>query len=360
MIEDPRERVETLKAAWGFAQRALCVAVMLQGKVSTAAHRPYRDGFVSSRGAFQRYFEQQELRSLVEGATGELALSLAPGIVAVFRDKDLEQEVLLRRRSRAFVVGPFPAPAPRERIVVARPALRERIAPWLDMLRATAVAFGRIPEPEEAPTEASSGLAEQHVSWGRATDLLRQDLATDPAFAEAARRRREDLLVHLALCQVPGAPRYKTLPRSIQADIRAFFRSLTAGLEEARRLLFAAGDRAGVRADVAAAVHLGLGGMRSEKSFRFRASALPRLPSRLRVLVGCAEVLQGGVDAADFVDIDLEAARVAMITCDDVEKPVPFIVERIIVDLGRLKVVADRREPEFDADLFQESLPRRR
>jgi hypothetical protein len=62
-------------------------------------------------------------------------------------------------------------------------------------------------------------------------------------------------------------------------------------------------------------------------------------------MVGCAEVLQGGVDAADFVDIDLESPRVTMVTCDDVEQPILFIVERVTVNLGRLKVSVDRREP---------------
>jgi hypothetical protein len=61
-------------------------------------------------------------------------------------------------------------------------------------------------------------------------------------------------------------------------------------------------------------------------------------------MVGCAEVLQGGVDAADFVDIDLESPRVTMVTCDDVEQLIPFIIERVSVDLGRLKVSVDRRE----------------
>jgi DNA phosphorothioation-associated putative methyltransferase len=163
-------------------------------------------------------------------------------------------------------------------------------------------------------------------------------------FARAAEARKEDLLLHLALSQVPGAPKYKTLPRSIQADIRAFFRSHAAALEKGRRLLFAAGDHAGVRADAEAAAATRLGGLRGDKSFRFRAHVLPRLPTRLRVMVGCAEVLQGGVDAADFVDIDLESARVTMVICDDVEQPIPFIVERVIVDLGRLKVSVDRRE----------------
>jgi hypothetical protein len=90
----------------------------------------------------------------------------------------------------------------------------------------------------------------------------RPDLRTDETFAVAGRVRREDLLVHLALMQFPGAPKYRHLPRSIQTDIKAFFRGHLAALEESRRLLFAAGDRLGVRTDIEAAIAGGLGGMR--------------------------------------------------------------------------------------------------
>jgi DNA phosphorothioation-associated putative methyltransferase len=307
--------VETLKAAWSFAQRAMCVAVMSLGKASTAGHRPYRDGFLTTRGTFQRYFDQQELRDLVQSTTGEAPLSLAPGIVAVFRDKDLEQEVLLRRRSRALFAGALPRPPLRERRplephvrkareIIERVALRDRIATTLQTLRATAISLGRLPEPEEIPTEEMEALAAQRVTALRGIDTLRKELVGDEDFERAAETRRQDLLVHIALSQVPGAPKYKTLPRSIQADIKAFFRSHAAGLEEGRRLLFAAGDRVSVQADAEAAAAAGLGGLRAGKSFRFKSDVLPRLPSRLRVMVGCAEVLQGGVDAADFVDIE--------------------------------------------------------
>ena len=37
VIEDPRERTETLRAAWGFARHALCVSVMVQGRVDVRA-----------------------------------------------------------------------------------------------------------------------------------------------------------------------------------------------------------------------------------------------------------------------------------------------------------------------------------
>jgi hypothetical protein len=104
--------------------------------------------------------------------------------------------------------------------------------------------------------------------------------------------------------------------------------------------------KVGIRADAEAAVAAGLGGLRGATKFRFLSSTLPRLPARLRVLVGCAEVLQGGVAGCDLVDIDLEAPRIGMLTCDDIENFVPFVAERVKVDLGRLKVYTDRREPE--------------
>ena len=42
-----------------------------------------------------------------------------------------------------------------------------------------------------------------------------------------------------------------------------------------------------------------------------------------------------------------------MITCDDVDSLIPFVVERTFVDLGRLKVSIDRREPETTPIYFK-------
>jgi hypothetical protein len=69
--------------------------------------------------------------------------------------------------------------------------------------------------------------------------------------------------------------------------------------------------------------------------------------------VGCAEFLQGGVDACDFVDLDLDALRIIMILCDDAEKPIPFVVERIRANLGRVKVSTDRSDPETTPVYFK-------
>jgi hypothetical protein len=41
------------------------------GKVNLAARRPYLDGYVTSRGRFQKYYAQQELRDFIEETLGE-------------------------------------------------------------------------------------------------------------------------------------------------------------------------------------------------------------------------------------------------------------------------------------------------
>lgn len=354
VIEDRRERVETLKSAWSFARQALCIAVIRSGKLSTGNWTPYGDGVLTSRGTFQKYFQQQEFFDFVASATGERPLALAPGIVIAFRDKELEQEVQFRRRSRALIAGALPkAPAqsPRPSTAMLR---RVQLDGVIDSLRAIALSLGRAPDKEEAPTDVLNELTKSRISWSRTAELLRGQLADDKDFNRCRETRRNDLLVHIALTQFPGSPKYRTLPKSIQLDIKAFFQSNAAAQEEGRRLLFAAGERAGVQKDIEYSVGERLGGIRNDRWFRFRSSALQRLPPRLRVLVGCAEVLQGGVEACDFVDIDLQAPRIVMVTCDDIDNAISFLTETITVDLNRLKVSANKVEP-FSTPIYFKS-----
>jgi DNA phosphorothioation-associated putative methyltransferase len=344
VIEDRHERVETLKAAWSFARRALSVAVMTPGKTNFAGLRPYLDGHVTSRGTFQKYYDQQELRDFLEEVLGEVPVALAPGIFTVFRDKELEQEVLLRRRSRAIVRPAGMRPPVRERTATfkPRPSLAERARAELEMLWGAMLERGRTLDPEEFPDGLLDRLRVAKVSAGRATEICLSDLFEQSDLAAAATTRREDLLVHFALTLFPGASRYTSLPKSIQRDIRAFMGSHAAAMQSARDLLFSAGKPDEIRAGVEAAVGAGVGAMRDEDTFRFHAPVQTRLPSVLRVLVGCAGILRGGVEGADFVEIKLDSPRVVFLACVDPSVRLPLVAERTRVDLGRLRATADK------------------
>ncbi|NJL07071.1 MAG: DNA phosphorothioation-associated putative methyltransferase [Methylacidiphilales bacterium] len=344
VVEDRHERTETLRAAWSFARRAMVVAVMVMGKGDLANLRPYRDGHLTSRGTFQKYFGQQELRDFIQDALGEAPLALGSGVFAVFRDKDLEQEVLFRRRSRVISrpIGMRPPERERPRTRTPQIDLPERIRPELEILWAAMLRQGRPLDTEEFPGTLRERLKAARISSGRATNLCLSDLFDQEELAVSAAGRREDLLVRFAMLMFPGAPRYATLARSLQRDVKTFFGSHAAALEEARRLMFSAGKPDSMREGVDAAISAGLGAMRDEETFRFAVPVLDRLPPVVRLRVLCGGLLRGGVEGADFVDMKVAAPRLTFIQCLDASSRLPVILEKTRIDLGRTSTNVDR------------------
>ena len=341
VIEDRHERAETLRAAWSFARRALAVSAMTFGKVNLAGQRPYLDGHLTSRGTFQKYYGQQELRDYLIAVLGEEPLALGPGVFSVFRDKDLEQEVLLRKRSRRFAHSTMRPPA-RERATAIRPGVAERCGEELDALRIAMLGRGRPLANEEFPLGLRLALHSKGVSTARATAMCLSDLFDQGEMAAASFARSEDMLVHLALTLFPGAPKYTTLSKSIQLDVRAFFGGHAKALERARGLLFSAGDANILARATEDALALESVAARGSGSLRLRAEALPDLPPVLRVLVGCAGVLCGGEADADYIDIKPGLKRVSFLSCRDPAARLPLITERTKVDLARLRSRTDR------------------
>jgi DNA phosphorothioation-associated putative methyltransferase len=346
VVEDRYERAETLKAAYSFARRALVVAVMVVGKTALAGLRPYRDGHLTSRGTFQKYFGQQELRDFLEEVLGEAPVALGTGVFAVFRDKDLEQEVLLKRRARTIVrpAGMRPPERPRTGVVPPRPALAEKLKSELETLWGAMLERGRTLGAEEFPADLRAKFQAAKVSLARATELCLSDLFEQENLAAAAVARREDLLLHFAMLLFPGAPRYAALARSIQCDVRAFFGSHAAALQEARELVFSAGKTEKVQNAVEETIASGLGALRDENTLRFSTHVLDRLPMVLRVLVHCGGLLRGGAEGADFIDVKLQAPRLTFIACADASARLPVVSERTRVDLGRVRVTVEQPE----------------
>ena len=64
MIEDPVERVRALKDAFDRTRQVLAIAVMLGGECTVQKFAPYKDGVITSRNTFQKYYSQYEVRSL--------------------------------------------------------------------------------------------------------------------------------------------------------------------------------------------------------------------------------------------------------------------------------------------------------
>lgn len=207
VIEDRHERAETLTAAYGFAQRALSISVMPLGKYTFDGLRPYGDGYVTTRGTFQKNFAQQELRNFIAHTLGEAPVAFAPGIFVVFRDKDLEQEVLLKRQSRD-IIRPlvWQAPERRRQEIAARPALIERIRAGLEMLWTAMAERGRILDIEEFPDTRRPARAcwlRRRAAWGhRGRRLHRHQTGRAPCHLHCVRG-----------CDGPFADLFRAYPR---------------------------------------------------------------------------------------------------------------------------------------------------
>lgn len=335
LASNPHERVETLRTAWGYARRGMAVAVMPQGKYRTDGLKAHGDGWLSRKRTFQKYFSQDEITELVRSVTGERPVTFAPGILAVFRDKDLEQQVAFRKRSRSLL---FPDMALPPRPKRARPAGAEPLAiragDELGSIWRTALALGRIPTEEEVDAETRQALQGKGISVGRALAACVREVLNSDLLAQAAAARKEDLLVHFALSLFPGAPRYGSLPASIQRDVRTFFGTHAAVMEAARQELLSLRNPERLEEAFSLASSEGLASFEAG-ALRFAMERLPRMPVAVRIVTGCAEIVHEGISAADLAEVTTRPVAVTVLACEGFDTALPRVRSSTEVDLAR-------------------------
>lgn len=100
VIENPAERAEVIKEAFDLARECLIVAAQTTA-TSPSQGVPFADGIRTTRQTFQKYFANEELRRLIEEATGARAYFVERGIFFVFKtDESRLRYTLARERDR--------------------------------------------------------------------------------------------------------------------------------------------------------------------------------------------------------------------------------------------------------------------
>jgi DNA phosphorothioation-associated putative methyltransferase len=191
---------------------------------------------------------------------------------------------------------------------------------------------GRLPEADEV--EVGSELANAFGSIKRAFQVVRR--VTGPEQWQAIYdERRTDLLVYLALGRFPRRPKFSSLPRSIQLDIKGFFKTYTAACAAGDELLFAAGDMEKVDGACRQATF----GKLMPTALYVHVGALNRLPPVLRVYEACARVLCGEVEGATIVKLRRMEPKVSYLSYPGFDAEAhPTLRSSIRVDLRTLAV----------------------
>lgn len=355
VIEDPAERREALTSAWALTERVLAVATMIVGQVPVGRLRPHGDGYLTSRGTFQKYFQHAELRALIAQTLSVNAVAVAPGIFFVFRAPEDEQEFLLNRRTgrRASTAAYRVAREPR-RARTARPALPDRIPRAIAELAAFVRQRGRTPQADELDTGVLEELAEQKVSLARAVQACFEVALTAEELEAAAAERKEDLLVHEALGLLNRSVSVSRPSAAMVRDIRTHFGSQKELSTHATRYLHALADEARVREAMRAAVAAGVGVLDHRERLMVDSSRVDDLPGVLRCYFGCATFLSGEPEGRFLLRIDPTRKRVGMWPLVDPQAPFPESEVSIRVDLRRqdVSVRPDPRRLLRKSELF--------
>lgn len=360
VIEDYEERVRALESAYAVTRRVLAVSAMLATN-GLERFSSYRDGVVTRRATFQKYYGQGELQHFLELVLGEDAYSAAPGVFYVFKDRELEQRYLLRKARGISTLLPALTTTR-----VMRPAIEKRSPPTarhepseealdaLERLWQLCLERGRVPDVEEV---AFAPDLQQH--FGSFKKALRQcvDRHDQAALEAGARQRRGDILVMLALRQFERRRQFSTIDQLLSKDIRSFFGSMRQAEAAARELLFSIQNQDLILESCSNAAVGGLGHVGEAQSLHIHTSLLGRLPPVLRVFVGCASAMAGDLATYDVAKIHVGSAKVTLLQYDDFAgRPLPALVRRVKVRLKDQAIdVFDYGEAFEPTLLFQKS-----
>lgn len=334
VIEDPAERVEVLADAWKYTDRLLVVSTLVSGQEAYEDIRTYGDGVITSRNTFQKFFEPAEIQALIEDTLHTEAVPVALGIYFVFRNL-ADYHDFIASRSRRFIDWESLS-----RKLGLLKALRAKRDPYethrelLDRYWESVLELGRMPRDDEFPDLAE--VRRVCSSLPKALQLF-IDKFGEPTFEAARQRRKEDLLVFVAASQLRKQIPFNHLSDRLQRDLRTFFGSYINAQEQARELMFAAGDSDELELAVRG---LGFGWVdEKEGHFTVHRSLLDELPAILRVYIECGARLYGDPRAADLTKIHLHSGKLTFTYYEDFDvTPFPELHLRIKVDLRKLFV----------------------
>lgn len=324
VIEDPAERADVLRRAWVLAGEVLAVAAQLDVAAPADKEQPaFADGVLTSRGTFQKYYTQSELRAYLEATLGTDAVPAAPGVFYLFRREESRQQFLADRFRRQVALPPQKAT---EALFEAN---RDVLEPFMRAL----ARLGRLPGPEDIPQEWPL-LVERLGSAKRALSVVSRVTGAE-AWTAIAVRRAEDLLVYLALSRFGRRPAFSALPGSVQRDVKAFFGTYARACSEADALLFKVGNAR----EIDAACQRAKVGRLVENALLLHRSALAELEPVLRIYEGCARALVGEVEGADVIKLHRHSGKVSYLAYQDFDsQPNPPLRSRVKVTLPTLSV----------------------
>ncbi|TOQ13679.1 DNA phosphorothioation-associated putative methyltransferase [Vibrio parahaemolyticus] len=348
VIEDQDERLEALLSAWELANKILVVSVMLANDSYIAQFQPYKDGVITTRNTFQKYYAQSEFKGYLERSLQEDAIAVAPGIFYIFKDKLEEQRYLQSKYQRHHTWHQLTSPQPIESKDKAKLVISQNSTLFDDFWN-VCLELGRVPANDEfnRSEEVRSLIGSHKKVFG-----LLQEMFDTKEFAKAEKRRKEDLLLYFTMGLFEKRKPYTQHPESLKRDIKALFTDYKTALNLAAELLFAIADTDLINRQCEKAhQQLPASLLNEGHSIILHRDYIDDLPLLLRVYVGAGLQMYGELDEEiDLVKIHITSGKLTLTAYDNFEHSVPFLVERIKIKMAKQGIdffdyVNEKRRP---------------
>ncbi len=337
VIESQAERREALIKAWELTRQVLIVSAQVliaQGNSQIA----YGDGVVTSRNTFQKYYDQEELKLYIDQVLGVDSVPAALGIYFVFRDE---------AQAQTFRASRF-----RSRVSVPKVQLaNKRFEDYKELLTPLMAFFterGRLPTLEELPeTEA---LSTEFGNLRRAFQIVLQ--ATNPQEWDAiSDRRRQDLLVYLALSHFGRRPKLRDLTPVVQNDIKSLFGGYQQACAAADLMLMSLGNLEVVEERCKSSAI----GQKRPNSLWVHVSAIEALDPLLRLYEGCASRTIGRPQEANVVKFHFRKPKISYLFYPNFDTdPHPALHTSMAIDLRDLHVHYRDYDPNDNPPLLHQ------
>ena len=333
VIEDIAERRQALIRAWELTRRVLIVSAQVLVDDRRRGLVAYGDGIVTNRNTFQKYYEQEELKLYIDQVLEVESIPAGLGIYVVFRN---EAEAESFRASRLYSSLSTPKIQAQVRNFED---YRELLTPLMDFYTRR----GRLPVKGELSSEAA--IKEEFRSYQRAFKVILQ--ATSHQEWEAiAEKRRQDLLVYLALGKFSGRPTIRKLAPDIKADVKALFGSYKQACTIADLLLINVGDLQKI-ANLCKSSNVG---KQLNGAIAVHISALEKLPPLLRLYEGCASRNFYRLENANIVKLYYNKPKITYLVYPEFDTQAhPVLQATMEVDLHNLSVtyhdISDETNP---------------
>jgi DNA phosphorothioation-associated putative methyltransferase len=335
VIENPRERSETLLKAYGLASKMLAVSVMLNSQSSGG--EGYGDGVKTSRNTFQKYFSQVEIKEYLATVLERQPVAVGSGIFYVFKD-DIEEQRFLERRYKSTHLqmrsGTYLEQVPKARRLTRTEKEKIFFDSNADVLKTFENDWYRLGrKPLQLEVGNADKLIEVFGSYQKACNYLEKQLDDDRIMA-ARSERISDLNLYFAMFVFERRKTPNNLSTELRQDIKEFYSNLQDAMVSGQKLLFSAGDTKLLVGATIKAAQAGLGYLNEEEQFQFHVSRFSELEPILKIFVYCGAVLYGDYEQADIIKIHSRTNKITFIKYDDFENtPLPRMVERVKVDL---------------------------